>query len=379
MPQIESLSLKHTPNSDHKSPIELDLERFENRLRTVQLGLEILTSVCATLPDSEVPPEGDASDGEEETEETDCKKDADDTMATDETPTPSHLNHSNHSRFAFLISPLLSLVQPTHLSFPPPGSPSIHPPTTSALGAIHLCALECLNNLFLSLVTSHRSLTGTEKAQGPTIWNSLWVALEKVGDPRSAKITKEQNLFWETAIGVLWGVSVIFKGVIIPEEGQVQLLVSLSDRWTGNDQMKVKFVGTLECLAQHPQSIGPNKVRPSFSSQDIRPWLTPPVQSIASYLISLLPTNAPDQASVESTLQAASALIDIYSDETVPYDINFQESNFLGNLVDAVEPIRKLVRGINKKRPGGIELKRRGEEVRDNLVDFIKYRRSLRL
>jgi len=104
-----------------------------------------------------------------------------------------------------------------------------------------------------------------------------------------------------------------------------------------------------------------------------------PSKIIASYLVSLLPTGTPDQASVESTLQAASALIDIYSDETVPYDINFRENNILGKLVDIVEPIRKLVRGINKKKPGGIELKRRGEEVRNNLVDFIKYRRSLRL
>ena len=105
-----------------------------------------------------------------------------------------------------------------------------------------------------------------EKAQGATIWNSLWVVLEKVGDPRSAKTTKEQKLFWETAIGVLWGVSIIFKDVIIPEDGQVQLLVSLSEACTGNDQMKVKFVGTLECLAQHPQSIDANRVRPPFSS-----------------------------------------------------------------------------------------------------------------
>lgn len=109
------------------------------------------------------------------------------------------------------------------------------------------------------------------------------------------------------------------------------------------------------------------------------PTINPPVQAIASYLLSLLPTGTSDQASVESTLQAASALIDIYSDETVPYDINFRENNILGKLVDAVEPIRKLVRGINKKKPGGIELKRRGEEVRDNLVEFIKYRRGLRL
>ena len=306
----------------------------------------------------------------------DPEEEADDRMSTDETPTPSQ---SNRSQFVFLVSPLLSLIKPTHLSFPPPGSPSIHPPTTSALGAIHLCALECLNNLFLSLATSHRSPTDTEKVQGTTIWDSLWAALEKVGDPRSAKMTKEQKLFWETAIGVLWGASIIFKGVIIPEEDQVQLLVSLCDACTGNDQMKVKFVGTLECLAQHPQSIGANRVRFYFFSRNTLSWLTPILQIIASHLVSLLPTNAPDQASVESTLQAASALIDIYSDETVPYDINFRENDFLGKLVAAAEPIRKLVRGINKKKPGGIELKRRGEEVRDNLVNFIEYRRGLRL
>lgn len=260
MPQIETLSLKHTPKSDHKSPTELELERVENRLRAVQLGLEILTSVCATLPDSEVPPEGDSGEEEEE-EEADGEGDVDAQMATDETPVTFQ---SNFSRFSFLVSPLLSLIEPTHLSFPPPGSPSIHPPTTSALGAIHLCALESLNNLFLSLATSRRPLTDAENAQGATIWNLLWIALEKVGDPRVANSTKEQKGFWETAIGVLWGASIVFKGTVVPEESQVQLLMSLSDLYTGNDQMKVKLVGTLECLAQHPNSISTNQVRPFF-------------------------------------------------------------------------------------------------------------------
>lgn len=50
-PSIEKLSLKNTPKSDHKSEPELDLERLENRLRTIQLALEILTEACATLPD----------------------------------------------------------------------------------------------------------------------------------------------------------------------------------------------------------------------------------------------------------------------------------------------------------------------------------------
>lgn len=257
-PQIESLSLKNTPKSENKSPIELELERIENQLRTIQLGLEILTSVYATLPDSEIQPEGDSEGREEQDEEMNGEEDVDAEMATEKPPTPSQ---SNPLRFAFLIPPLLSLMEPTPLSFPPPGSPSIHPPATSALGAIHLCALESLNNLFLSLATSHRSLTDAEKVQGTTIWGSLWAALEKVGDPRAAKSTKEQKAFWETAIGVLWGASNAFKGVITPEEDQVQLLMNLSDTYVGNDQMKVKLVGTLECLAQHPHSIDANRVR----------------------------------------------------------------------------------------------------------------------
>ena len=45
--------LKNTPALDHKSSDEIELERIEGQLRTVQLALEILTSVCASLPDPE--------------------------------------------------------------------------------------------------------------------------------------------------------------------------------------------------------------------------------------------------------------------------------------------------------------------------------------
>lgn len=78
-------------------------------------------------------------------------------------------------------------------------------------------------------------------------------------------------------------------------------------------------------------------------------------------------------------LQAASALIDIYSDETLPYDVNFRQGNYLEALTNAVEGVRKAVKGIDRKKEGGRELKHRGEEVRDNLVAFIKYRRRLGL
>lgn len=74
-----------------------------------------------------------------------------------------------------------------------------------------------------------------------------------------------------------------------------------------------------------------------------------------------------------------SALIDIYSDEDSPYDVNFRQGSYLQRLVASVDGVRKCVKGINRGKEGGRELKRRGEEVRDNLVAFIKYRRNLGL
>ena len=48
---IKKTPQKDAPKSDHKTEYEADLERLESTLRTVQLALEILTGVCATLPD----------------------------------------------------------------------------------------------------------------------------------------------------------------------------------------------------------------------------------------------------------------------------------------------------------------------------------------
>lgn len=45
-------------------------------------------------------------------------------------------------------------------------------------------------------------------------------------------------------------------------------------------------------------------------------------------------------------------------------------------LVDSVEGVRKAVRAIDRRKER--DLKLRGEEMRDNLIAFIKYRRALR-
>jgi hypothetical protein len=81
----------------------------------------------------------------------------------------------------------------------------------------------------------------------------------------------------------------------------------------------------------------------------------------------------------EPLIQATSALIDIYSDESSPYDINFRQGKYLDRLVDSVDGVKRAVKAIDRRKEGGKELRRRGDEVKENLVDFIQYRRDLRL
>lgn len=71
---MEKLSIKGTPQSDHKTDIERQLDALESRLRTVQLSLEILTGVCATLPDPEnTPQQEDDNDEDDDVEGDDGK------------------------------------------------------------------------------------------------------------------------------------------------------------------------------------------------------------------------------------------------------------------------------------------------------------------
>ena len=130
-----------------------------------------------------------------------------------------------------LTSPLLALARPTSLSFPPPALPSVHPPTTSVLGAIHVRALECLNNLFVG-VKEHpggaaaEDLSKEEKelAQGAVdVWNQMWSADllgaigEPLGNPSPIDTPGQERRaeMWKIAVGGLWGLARIGKGALV--------------------------------------------------------------------------------------------------------------------------------------------------------------------
>jgi hypothetical protein len=113
-----------------------------------------------------------------------------------------------------LVPVLLSLIYPTALSFPPLAAPSPHPPTTSALSAIHVSAMECLNNIFLSLATSRNPVVAADKEGGRKVWSDIWTTLAAVGTDTGLGQERRQEL-WEIAVGVLWGIGIVYKGTIV--------------------------------------------------------------------------------------------------------------------------------------------------------------------
>ncbi|KIO15824.1 hypothetical protein M407DRAFT_44114, partial [Tulasnella calospora MUT 4182] len=231
------------PKPDHKSETELELESIESQLRTLTLALEVLTGVCANLPDPEP----------EVVEEIDMDDEDNDDEVIEEEPeqkyTPATSQTDSLSLIATLTRPLLLLARPTALSFPQSSAPPIHPPTTSALGTIHVRALECLNNLFLGIHTEQGQLPEGAAKQATEVWKDVWSVLAAVGKQAEwtvgsgAEVRKEM---WEIGVGVLWGLARIGKGELANAE-EVSALIEFCD-WTNDEMIKVKCIGTLGCL-----------------------------------------------------------------------------------------------------------------------------------
>lgn len=115
-----------------------------------------------------------------------------------------------------LSGPLLRLAQPTDISFPPPGAAALHPPSTSAISSVHIRALECLNNLFLSLGLNAETfpLAMADIEGAVTVWQELWNVLLAVGY-RSEAGQEQRYEIWTSAVGALWGIARVCKTQLV--------------------------------------------------------------------------------------------------------------------------------------------------------------------
>lgn len=229
--QIRNLSLSSDQilSSDHKSEVDVALERCESDLLTLRYALEILAGICASLREYEdvhISDEEDDLSTEMETAPegfgettslwypiipTKVSSDAvmiDENFSTETTLEPSR----EDKRMALpstqsMIASLSLLIRPTPLSFPPVDKPSAHPPITSVLGFVHIAALDCLNNIFMSLGKSGQRAC---RELWETVWEGLAIAGTTFGlghDPRRD--------YWDVAVGVLWVVGNVWKGFLV--------------------------------------------------------------------------------------------------------------------------------------------------------------------
>ncbi|QRV80293.1 ARM repeat-containing protein [Ceratobasidium sp. AG-Ba] len=327
-------SLKHAklPKSDDKSPAEMMLERIERRLRVLQLALEILTGICAQMPDPEPIEEEmiDEEDMEEMENDDEIIENGDDgAMDADEAATPNGAPEADSSSISLLrtlIPLLLALKFRTHRL--PPKRPNTHQ----------------LPRLL--------SVLDMAVAAWPQAWSALRTIL--VSTPSDLDRRNEVSV---AALGALWGLARLSRGVVVPAQEHVETLVQIADSPGVDEKVQVKCVGILGSLAQNVNEIEINRV-------------------IAQYLLSYI---HPTPRATEPTLHALSLLIDIYADEANAYDVNFRNAHGTDILAGSVSTLRKLVRGIDKRKEGGMELRRWADEVEGNVRGFVTYRRKLKI
>ncbi|PVG00960.1 ARM repeat-containing protein [Serendipita vermifera] len=376
--------LKNGAKSDHRSHAELELDRIESELRVLRMTIELITGICAELPepddDTEVISDEDEDEEEEwEDDESDVAMEEDDAISGAaaspmEGPNLPTGPSTSFDLVSSIVPPCLAYIQPTPFSYPPSFQPSPHPPTTSALQAIHIAALECLNNVCLSIAQQdlHSSNTANQTFAGlmKAVWDEIWKMLAILGVPEVSGLSagpRQKLEVWNISLGVLWSVARIRRSDadLVPEEEKVRVLVEMC-RSSQEDDVKVMCLGILECLATNPN--------PSFTAAN---------QVISEFILSFLPVpgGAPNKhsGSPEVMIQAASAMIDIFSDEESPWDINFRRGKWELTLRNAVPGLRKAIKSIDRRKEGGAQLRDRGDEVLENLIAFVKYRKNLKL
>lgn len=255
---------------------------------------------------------------------------------------------------------LTALAQLTPLSFPPTGSePSIHPPITSVLSVVHLRALEALNNL---LLTTTMALGASPSANyvsllpAPAMWESLFGTVSAAGSEAAALTARGQEMrleVMEAALGCIWGVAKIAPAALSPTPTQIDMLMQVIPALS-SDATRSRTIDTLAALAS----------RPGVSTEENG--------KIGTWLIQTLQT----QITTELAVALLNAVIDTYADETREYDQPvFVAGNFTQQLAGLVARLRAEVRKVDKRK--NPELRLRADEAYENLVAFIKYRRSL--
>ncbi|KAM0750209.1 hypothetical protein T439DRAFT_380929 [Meredithblackwellia eburnea MCA 4105] len=355
---------------------------------------------------------GDEDDGEDDgiirRHQEPMEEGIDDGSDSDEEEKEINLPTNSISLFSSLPRLLLTLAKPTELSFaktaatsttlaatapksslliPTEAATSTQPASTvvpEALAAlsdllttVHVRALECLNNVFITLARSKSAVSIVKKdLQG--VWEgTLELVLgasqgagevtvgstEEEGEERKMEIVM-------AGVGAVWGMARVGLGeeIVLTIGDQVTpFLISLFSHSfaaaanPAGEAIRVRIAGALGW-------IGRRQGVPTAENQ-----------VIGTFLLSVLPhgkTPSPFSPTPEVLIQVVDSFIDLYADEDAPYDMEvFRKGGFLPVLQDAVTGVRAATKKIDKKKFP--ELRSRADGALENLSEFAKYRKSV--
>jgi hypothetical protein len=218
---------------------------------------------------------------------------------------------------------------------------------------VHLRALEALNNLLLS--TSAAVMGGEQLAQllPPSLWEGVFSIVQGTGEDAAALKAKGQEMRLELMEGALAGAWGLAK--TIPASAPA-----------GATDMITKAIPVLraEAAARAVDTLASLAARPGVPVEENA--------AVAQWLVAALTS----QPSAEMMVALLNAVIDIYADEGREYDQPvFVANNMVGALTNTVARVRGESRKIDRRK--NPVLRARFEEAYENLVAFIKYRRSL--
>ncbi|CAB4378961.1 unnamed protein product [Rhizophagus irregularis] len=346
--KISDFVTKH-PKDDLPTAEEEKLISINSKLTILQLALELLAKICLECFSQDNDNLQDEMQNDDEIEINDSFKenkimDIDDQVSN--THDQSLLNGPEHlilNAFATdIISDLIRLSKPTSLSYPEQLGhnvipvKSVVPTITESLAMVHLRAVECMNNFFLTMVdiveekwwfTKHRDAAKYTWTRLVELANQVAGKGIKVGaeDPGQ----KMRGTVLEALVGCLWTLARGLNGDMPLVENQIQSFIQCY-KSTVSESMRVKLIGTLGVIAKRQNAIEDNKL-------------------IGTFIIGIIR--------------------DFDYDEPV-----FVHEGYLHILESIADNVHNITNSIDEKKSR--EQRLRMDEAYINLVEFIKYKKD---
>ncbi|KAF8459598.1 hypothetical protein BGX38DRAFT_1149821 [Terfezia claveryi] len=352
------------------------------RIEALKDGLEILTSIIASLQDDidgkipdEVPvPDSDFMDEDSEEElENGVDKDedgVDDEFAVDDESmdeavmleemamvTAVDRDDSEEANDASSECPIAHLIEVVIPLLLPLCAPQDH--SSNSL-AIQTRAINCLSNISWTSSTALPKLSPLFQSfqkHALTVWTSIVVPILHSNTANIELAEAVTGLSWAIA-KALGGKLPISQPTNEGGVGEHKIFMSLYNAAT-TDDLRTRCVGVLGCLGLAPGRIGVNKEIGVF---------------LVSSLSALPPTG---NTATDPAIEALNAVFDVYSDAEFDYDEPvFVKHNFLEHLKSILPKVQSMTKKIDKRRFP--EQRARAEDATQNLRRFIEYKKKER-